>query len=207
MKKPPLFIITGANGAGKSTLANNLLPIEFEYLEVFDGDKAYLEHFRALLKLKNTEKEARNIAGEYVSELFDEKVVKAIKLKEPFAYEGHLHTPESYNIPRHFKENGYEIHLFFLGLDSIEQAVERVHHRAKLGGHNVPYAEIALRYDGNMYFLNENFEEIDFINIFDASDIENIQQIIAIEKGNITYSKRLLPKWFIKGFPRIISKI
>lgn len=207
MKKPLLFIITGANGAGKSTLANFLLPIEFESLEVFDGDKAYLEHFRALLKLGNTEKESRNIAGEYVSELFDKKVEKALENKETFAYEGHLHTPESYNIPRYFKENGYEIHLSFLGLDSIEQAVERVHHRAKLGGHNVPYAEIALRYDGNMYFLNKYFEEIDFINIFDASDIENLQQIIAIENGKITYTKRALPTWFIKGFPSIISKI
>jgi len=36
--KPKIFIITGSNGAGKSTYKQALLPIEFNTLEIFDGD-------------------------------------------------------------------------------------------------------------------------------------------------------------------------
>jgi predicted ABC-type ATPase len=45
---PNLFVITGANGAGKSTLSKNIIPSSFAQLDVFDGDKYFVETLKTI---------------------------------------------------------------------------------------------------------------------------------------------------------------
>ena len=56
-----LFVITGANGAGKSTLAKALLPSQLAELDVFDGDKLFVQKLSEIFPSKSrSPKYARN---------------------------------------------------------------------------------------------------------------------------------------------------
>ncbi|MBB6498181.1 hypothetical protein [Pedobacter cryoconitis] len=68
-----------------------------------------------------------------------------------------------------FRENGYEIHLIFMGLNSIEESIERVLFRVQTGGHKV--SEISIRYNYKYGFENlyKYFREFDSVILFDNS--------------------------------------
>jgi predicted ABC-type ATPase len=53
------------------------------------------------------------------------------------------------------REAGYEAHLFYFWLDSIDLAIARVAARVKEGGHHVPDATIRQRYDRSVRNLFE----------------------------------------------------
>ena len=51
---------------------------------------------------------------------------------------------------RKLKSEGYEIHLFFLWLKSVDLALSRVKERVSSGGHDVPEPIIRRRFDRSM---------------------------------------------------------
>lgn len=58
---PNLYIITGSNGAGKSTLGHDFIPMAYQHLSIFDGDKLFMEKQRDLWKAGiKAHKEAKN---------------------------------------------------------------------------------------------------------------------------------------------------
>lgn len=48
------------------------------------------------------------------------------------------------------KAEGYEIHLFFLSLTSVDLAVSRIRERVLRGGHDVPERIVRRRFDRSM---------------------------------------------------------
>lgn len=69
------------------------------------------------------------------------------------------------------REVGYEIHLIFFWLNSVDMAKERVKQRAQKGGHNIPTDVIERRYKAGIVNLNELY--INFVDnwmLFDNSD-------------------------------------
>jgi predicted ABC-type ATPase len=68
-----------------------------------------------------------------------------------------------------FKKNGYDLHLIFLCLDSIDEAKKRVAIRVENGGHFVPETEIEKRYQDGYTNLNSFFDHFDYIDLFDSS--------------------------------------
>ena len=47
-------------------------------------------------------------------------------------------------------DDGYEVHLVYLWLPSVEMAIARVADRVRMGGHNVPEATIRRRYQAGL---------------------------------------------------------
>ena len=114
---PDLYVITGANGAGKSTVGFSYLPkIKQDKCDVFDGDKLAMQKRTELYRTKATPqfKEACRLADEWVYELFDNLVNKALQIKDDFAYEGHFPDDENWATIKKFKRAGYRIHFNFL---------------------------------------------------------------------------------------------
>lgn len=110
---PNLFIITGANGAGKSTLSKNLLPALFAQLDVFDGDKFFVETLKELFPSQiKSPKYARDAAFQATVTQFESLVESAIKNEQDFAYEGHFSSPSPWKTIEKFKESGYRITMF-----------------------------------------------------------------------------------------------
>ena len=202
---PLLYIITGSNGAGKSSIGKAFLPENVQHLTPFDGDKIFLTRKRELrqqgIKL---DKEVALLASEYTDEIFDKLINEALNTKSNFIYEGHFSEDFSWNTPKKFKEYGYELHLVFLGLLTVELSQSRVKERAFTGGHDVDLLTISMNYYGNMKKLNENFLLFNSIQILDTS--ETIPNSLALlQEGIVVEAKHpaTLHGWFIKNLPAI----
>jgi predicted ABC-type ATPase len=133
---PDLFIIAKCNGAGKTTAAFNLLPNVFEAVEFVNAD----EIARGLSPL--------NIEGVafQASRIMLERIKQLINEKESFAFETTLSGLSYFNYIKEAKVAGYNIIFFFVYLDSIELAKNRVAIRVSKGGHNIPEDVISRRY-------------------------------------------------------------
>lgn len=204
---PELHIITGSNGAGKSSVGSTYLP---QYIqdscEVFDGDKLFIQKQKQLWQQGITAiKEARNLAYDYVSNLFDEYVDKAIQANTNFVYEGHFINEATWDVPKRFKSSGYQIHLVFLGLSNIFLSESRVLERAKHGGHYVRPEEIAANYYGNLEKLNKYYTLFDTVLIIDTSEPRH--KLIYYSVGGDVMSnipEPELPEWCTAYLPNII---
>lgn len=205
---PDLYIITGSNGAGKSTLGTAYIPESLRE-HVFDGDKLLMikkkEFWNSGIK---SSKECTRRAAELVHSTFEELINTALYNQADFAYEGHFTNEATWDVPRRFKNSGYNIHLIFFGLTDTNISELRVITRAKEGGHYVDPPIIAANFYGNLEKLDIHFHMFDTVDIYDTSGIEHIE-LVKLESGTPTISVEIsdLPDWFTNNLPNITKLI
>ncbi|MDE2939391.1 MAG: zeta toxin family protein [Chloroflexota bacterium] len=141
-----IIIIAGPNGAGKTTFSR----------EILTGDQAGLpfvnaDTIAAALNPANPEAEAFH-AGRLLLRQIEELVERG----ESFAFEITMSGRAfARAIPR-WRSLGYRVELFFLSLNSPENAIARVALRVRQGGHNIPEEVIRRRFYGGL----QNFHEV-----------------------------------------------
>lgn len=202
---PNLFVITGANGAGKSTLSKNLLPALFAQLDVFDGDKFFVETLKELFPSQiKSPKYARDAAFQATVTQFESLVESAIKNQQDFAYEGHFSSPSPWETIEKFKESGYRITMFFLMVNSLELSQKRVSERVKTGGHYVTPQEIEKNYYGNLVQLNNHSNMLDELILADNSQLSSPSLIHHILEQKKVFVSKKLPIWFKEYLGKLI---
>ncbi|MFL5744290.1 MAG: zeta toxin family protein [Niastella sp.] len=142
MSNPVLFIVAEPNGSGKSLFSKKLTTSE---LEVFDGDK----HMAALIK-KYPETGSEALWSFINENIFESQKREVLASRVNYAFETNFSSPDPMKTAREFKNVGYDIHLMFMGLNSLEESMQRVVHRVTKGGHNVSEAQ---RRDRNIEFV------------------------------------------------------
>lgn len=136
MSDPQIIIIAGPNGAGKTTFAKEFLTQEARCPVFINADliAAGLSPFqpdRAAIKA------GRLMLGE---------INLAAERGESFAFETTLSgLGYSRKIPQ-WQGMGFHVSLFFLRLDDVEIAIERVAQRVQQGGHNIAETVIRRRF-------------------------------------------------------------
>ncbi|MNK87363.1 hypothetical protein D3C87_1072990 [compost metagenome] len=127
----------------------------------------------------------------------------AIANKSSFCYETNFNsTPLHW--PDIFKNNGYDLQLIFLCLNSIQEAKKRVAIRVENGGHFVPENEIERRYQEGYDNLNKFFDHFDYVDIYDSSTYkEQPSYVLSIESGKIE-SINYVPDYLKDLIPNII---
>jgi predicted ABC-type ATPase len=205
--KPKLFIITGSNGAGKSTYKQTLLPLEFNQLEIFDGDLFYSKKSKEFYNVTKSSKESRKLAEEELELEFLRIVDSSISLMTDFAYEGHFTGTGAWKIPKRFKDEGFEIHLIFCGLNSYVRSVQRVELRVKNGGFHVTPLDIENNYYGNMEMLDKNFHIFDSVELLDTSyQIKSIGKLESGKPVDAVFTEEI-PEWLKTGMPNIYGNL
>ena len=135
---PPkrVLIIAGPNGAGKTTLATEFLPNEADCPRFINADliAAGISPFQA-------ERYAVR-AGRLMIQLIRE----AVDSGDSFAFETTLSGRAYTRLIPIWREDGYQVKLIFLRLDTPELAVSRVRQRVAEGGHNVAEHVVRRRY-------------------------------------------------------------
>ena len=166
-----LYIIAGPNGAGKTTFAREFLPnyadcknfVNADFIahgmSPFSPETAALRAGRTMLA------EIRSLALSGVS----------------FAFETTLSGRSYLPLLRRLKAQGYEIHMFFLWLKSVDLALSRVRERVSRGGHDVPEAVVRRRFDRSMgNFLLHYRQLADVWTLFDNSG--QVPKVLALER-------------------------
>jgi len=133
---PQVIVIAGPNGAGKSTLAPMLLRDKLDLPQFVNADTISVG-----LSAFNPQTVAFE-AGRVMLKRLDDLALE----RENFAFESTLAARS--HLPRlsRLQNSGYEFHLVFLWLRSVELAIERVAQRVRNGGHSIPTDIIRRRY-------------------------------------------------------------
>ena len=127
---PTYTLIAGVNGVGKSSFASVLLS-QSNDLGIFI--------------------DARQIAAQPGSEILGGK--SALKQIHRYVQEGISFTQETTLSGRQpletiqeAREKGFQIRLHYIGLDSLEDSLERIQNRVRRGGHSIPEADVRRRF-------------------------------------------------------------
>ncbi len=144
-KQPTIVVIAGPNGAGKSTAAPYLLKQALGILEFVNADQIAVG--LSAYAPETVSFEAGRIMLKRLHELAAAKV--------NFAFESTLSSRSFALFLTNCKAQGYTVQVFYVALPSAVLAVNRVALRVKLGGHNIPQADVERRFQRSLHNLFE----------------------------------------------------
>lgn len=172
-----IFII-GPNGAGKSSLAEIFVPDD---AVIINGDKIREE----TKNLQLAEQKTKNL------------IEGAIILNRPICYESNFLDPRDRDFYLSFRAQGYVLQMIYLGLNSIEESVQRVSQRTNLGGHFVDMSSIELNYKHGLRNAISNYKDFDSVLLVDnpVGKKRHTEIVFASEKGEEIFKANELPSW------------
>ena len=186
--KKIFYLFAGVNGAGKSTLYNT------ESLDINIKDTVRINTDEIVRKIGNWKNDSDQIKAAKI----------AINLRNNCFQYGKSFNKETTltgktilkNIDK-AKEQGYELQLFYVGLNSSDIAKERVKNRVEKGGHNIENDVIEKRYYESLKNLKKIISKFDKVYLYDNSiKYKNIflfsDNTILFKDKNITWSREAI---------------
>jgi predicted ABC-type ATPase len=163
---PRLVIVGGINGCGKSTLASVAGQEVFLGQVAINPDDLTRDVIESFPKLAG---QAANLVG---VERAEKAVWRAIAEGEDVAVETVLSSDKFVGAVRAARVREYHTRLIYIGLPSVELAIERVAQRVQLGGHDVPEAKIRSRWKRTHDMLKQMLSEVDDVIVFSNGGLE-----------------------------------
>lgn len=186
--KKIFYLFAGVNGGGKSTLYNT------ESLDINIKDTVRINTDEIVRKIGNWKNDSDQIKAAKI----------AINLRNNCFQCGKSFNEETTltgktilkNIDK-AKEQGYELQLFYVGLNSSDIAKERVKNRVEKGGHNIENDVIEKRYYESLKNLKKIISKFDKVYLYDNSiKYKNIflfsDNTILFKDKNITWSREAI---------------
>lgn len=159
MSAPHCIILAGPNGSGKSSIYGRLSPSgEFVNADVIEAGLPE--------SLPSSVKKIR--AGKLALARLNELT----RSKTDFVFETTLSGQHALRLMTSAKAAGYHVGLIFVALDTAERNVKRVKFRVRLGGHDIPVADIVRRYGAAFRNLPSAISIADETIIIDNSSEE-----------------------------------
>lgn len=124
-------IIGGVNGVGKSSFTGVLKERTTDLGVIIDVDKVTAEM-------------GGNVLAGGKAEL--KKIRECIDKKISFTQETTLSGYKTEATAKEVKELEYQVRLFYVGLDTVEESLQRIENRVKRGGHNIPRDDVRRRF-------------------------------------------------------------
>lgn len=176
-------IIAGVNGAGKTSLYS-IINRDYELGERVNIDeivKKYGDWQDTLLQIK---------AGRAAIHMINEFIEKGITFHQETTLPGATIIKQI----KKAKENGFEIRLFFIGIDDVNVAIQRVHKRIAMGGHGIDDSIIEKRYKKIPESLKSLLPLCDNAILYDNT--LRFRHVAFIKDNVIQDYDPILPKWF-----------
>ncbi len=161
MKKaaPILYLIGGPNGAGKTTFARQFLPA-IGVMEFLNADSLAA----GLAPLDPPS------AGIRAARLLLSRWKELVGAKRSFAFESTLSGLTYAAMIREAKAQGYQLHLCYLYLATVQHTIRRVRERVKKGGHDVPLTDLKRRFLPSLRnFLDRYLPLADHATLYDST--------------------------------------
>lgn len=133
---PNVYMIAGPNGAGKTTSAMALLPDILQCREYVNADTIAMA--LSPFKPESTAIKAGRLMLDRIHHLANQK--------QDFAFETTGASKSFAPFLENCKQQGYNIIILYLWLESVELALKRVASRVENGGHDIPKQIVRRRY-------------------------------------------------------------
>ena len=169
-------IIGGINGAGKSSLTG-VLKTRMNLGRIIDVDK--IAHQNRLTAME---------AGKKAVALIEECLEKGIS----FAQETTLSGQKTLSTIKRAHELGYDVRLFYVGLDTAEECILRIQNRVAKGGHDIPKADVIRRFEDRVKSLAAVLPCCDEAVFFDNNN--GFCEVAEYKNGELT-AKSHSPDW------------
>jgi len=166
-----LYIIAGPNGVGKTTFAREFLPNYADCKNFVNAD----------LIAQAMAPFSPETAAVRAGRMMLSEIRAFAKRRVSFAFETTLSGRSHMALLRQLKAKGYEIHIFFLWVNTVDLALSRVQERVSRGGHDVPEPVVRRRFDRSIQnFLADYRQMADSWILFDNSG--ESPAMVALEK-------------------------
>lgn len=154
-------MLAGVNGAGKSSIGGAFL--RARSAAYFNPDEVAREILAARPEL--AQPEANSIAWYKGHDLLE----AAIHERHDFNFES---TLGAHTIPSMLEKaalEGARVHVWYVGLDTVERHIARVKARYKAGGHDIPESDIRRRYVSSRENLVWLMPKLASLDVYDNS--------------------------------------
>jgi len=194
---PRLFVLAGVNGAGKSSVGGAMF--RANGADYFNPDEAAKSLMAANPGLTQTQ--ANSAAWHRGKELLE----RAIQRRLDFALETTLGAGTMPKLLEGAAAQGFEIYVWYVGLESVEQHLARVQARVREGGHDIPEADVRRRFTHSRLNLIRLLPMLTGLRMYDNSAEANPAKQLAprpvlvlhMERGKIVGPDDLsaTPSW------------
>ncbi len=171
-------IIAGVNGTGKSSFRG-----------VLEGQNMISSHIISLYDIaKKNDMDltsATNLAIKNMNEYFNKRI--------SFTQETTLSGRTVLNTAVKARKLGYDISLYYIGLNSSEESISRIANRVKKGGHNIPTDDVIRRFNKRFEVLKELIPYCDTVSFYDNEN--GFVKVAEILNGKFRYVSEYHPQW------------
>jgi len=172
-------IIAGVNGVGKSSFTG-VLRHERNLGTVIDIDQIIRQESSGDILIGNRLGIAR--------------IHDCLQTDQSFSQETTLSGHHVLKTIQMAKSHNYCIRLYYIGLNSAEESIQRIKNRVQKGGHDIPELLVKKRFDKRFADLNKIIPNCDEIQFYDNTN--GFQLIAEIKNHNLVIKANLMPKWF-----------
>jgi predicted ABC-type ATPase len=160
--RPRIYVLAGVNGGGKSSVGG--AAIRASGADYYNPD----EVARELIATKPglTSAEANAAAWRIGRALLEH----AIQEHLDFAFETTLGGNTISRLLGEAAKSGFEVFVWYVGLESPELHIERVAARVRRGGHPIPEETIRQRYERSRLNLIQLLPSLTALRVYDNSD-------------------------------------
>ena len=121
---------------------------------------------------------------------------KFVDHQRSFTFETVMSSPDKIEFLRSAQRAGFRTYLYFVATQETEINIDRVAHRVRNGGHNVPTDKIIARYHRSLGLLCDAIAVANRAYVFDNSG-RKLEFVAEFENGQLTDLKtQTPPRWF-----------
>mgnify|MGYP002754539070 CR=1 FL=1 len=171
-------IIGGVNGCGKSSLTGALKAERRDLGIIIDVDKIAAE-------MGGNNLEAGKEAVKKIDECFSRGVC--------FTQETTLSGRKTEQTIKRARDLGYYIRLYYIGLNSEDECMQRIKNRVSKGGHDIPEADVSRRFRGRFHSLVKVLPYCDEVTLFDNDN--GFVEVAEYVNGELIPRGDYRPRW------------
>lgn len=173
--------IGGVNGCGKSSLTGSLKAERTDLGIIVDPDKITAE-------LGGDEYEGGKLAVERLEQALADGV--------SFTQETTLSGGYTRKLARRAREQGYYIRLYYIGLDTVQESLQRIQNRVRKGGHDIPRRDVESRFSHRFADVAKVLPYCDEARFFDNDN--GFELVAEYRNGEILPIGNRRPQWLVE---------
>ena len=174
-------IIGGVNGTGKSSFTGVMKSSVTDLGVIIDVDKITASVGGKAL-------EGGKIALRKINECLDKSVC--------FTQETTLSGSFVPRTARKAQDLGYHVRLYYIGLDTVEESLERIRNRVKRGGHDISPEDVKRRFASRWEAVAAVLPYCDEAAFYDNDN--GFQEVAAYRNGELLLIGEHRPAWILE---------
>ena len=94
------------------------------------------------------------------------------------------------------RKQGYYITMYYVGLSSMEESIDRITNRVRKGGHNIPIDDVKRRYEKRISSLSKVIPLCDEVIFYDNEN--GFIKVAEVKNNKFQYFNGYKPKWIVE---------